>query len=387
MAIETAAAPSSGAPALSFPRDIFAALSPAPFLLAHLAPDSSPASKPPTRPNGRAPTEPRTPAINTGSLSHCQGSAVARVGDTAVVAGVRAELLRAADVPNPPRYEELLGGDSTTTTSSGNGYGDGDEDPPAWDDAHELQRLGLLVPNVELATGASPSVMPGQPPGAVAQALTARLLGLLHATRVVRGRDLRIVWEAPATGEEEGGGREVKAFWTLYVDVLFISLDGNALDAAWGAVVAALRDTLLPRAWWDQDQGLVLCSERREEARKLRLRGEPVVASFAVFEPGRRGGKGVRVLGLGGDGEQLTGGDEEQEKAWVLADPDAFEEANCQEVVSVVLDKSGDKSVLHGIEKSGGAVVGKDVLRGVVRLAEERWQVWDEAFNEGASKS
>lgn len=381
MAIPTAA-PSGGtaAPSLSFPRDIFAALSPAPFLLAHLDANTSTidgSSTKSTRPNGRAPAESRAPAINTSSLSHCAGSAVVRVGDTAVVAGVRAELLAAADVPNPPRYDDLR--PSTKTD------GDDDED---WDDREELERLGLLVPNVELATGAAPNLLPGSPPGVVAQTLTARLVAGLGAARLVRAADLR-VWSSDdvasmAAGgeEEEEGRREVKAYWTLYVDVLFISLDGNALDAAWAAVVAALRDTVLPRAWWDEDQGMVLCSDRVEEARRLRLRGVPVAVSFAVFEPVRgRGGK--RVIGLGGEEK---GAGEAEEKAWVLADPDAFEEANCQEVVSVIVDASSGRCVLHSIEKSGGGVVGKDVLRGVVALAEERWRVWEEALNKGAQK-
>ncbi|KAK4987007.1 hypothetical protein LTR28_001918, partial [Elasticomyces elasticus] len=45
-----------------------------------------------------------------------------------------------------------------------------------------------------------------------------------------------------------------KAYWTLYIDLLFISLDGNPFDVAWAAVLAALKDTRLPRAWWDPDR-------------------------------------------------------------------------------------------------------------------------------------
>ncbi|KAF4537546.1 3 exoribonuclease [Lasiodiplodia theobromae] len=393
MAVEAAAAQGAngGAPQLSFPRDIFAALSPAPFLLAHLdaASDSSTKQKTTataastTRPNGRTPTEYRVPTINTGSLSHCNGSAVVRVGDTAVVCGVRAEILKADDVPNPPRYEGLV--DITDVQ-------DDEDSEEALDDREELERLGLLVPNVELATGATPALMPGQPPSAQAQALTSRLLGALHAARVVRARDLRITYLPPRTDdegmedeEEETGRREVKAYWALYVDVLFISLDGNAWDAAWAAVVAALRDTVLPRAWWDADMAAVLCSDRVGEARGLRLRGQPVALTCAVFEPGKGRAVGApKVLGVGGDSGKAA---EEQERAWVLADPDAFEEANCQETVSVLVDAVDGQCVLHGIEKSGGGVVSRDVLRGVVQLAEERWKSWDKAFNETGGNS
>ncbi|KAL1647956.1 hypothetical protein SLS58_002280 [Diplodia intermedia] len=392
MAVDTATAPGAngGAPQLSFPRDIFAALSPAPFLLAHLDASSSSSTgsesgkqkttTATTRPNGRAPTESRAPTINTGSLTHCAGSAVVRVGDTAVVCGVRAEILRAADVPNPPRYEGVAIADAREQQEE-----EDDEEEESWDDREELERLGLLVPNVELATGATPALMPGQPPSPRAQALTSRLLGAMLAARVVRARDLRVTYKAPrmeGEGEGEGeegdgedGGREVKAYWTLYVDVLFISLDGNAWDAAWAAVVAALRDTVLPRAWWDADMEAVLCSDRVEEARGLRLRGQPVALSCAVFEPGKGRGVGAPKAS------------EDQERAWVLADPDAFEETNCQETVGVLVDVVDGQCVLHAIEKSGGGVVSRDVLRGVVGLAEERWKVWDKAFSETGGKS
>ena len=106
-------------PGLAFSQETFAKLTPGPFLQAHLKQPE------PIRPNGRSLDEFRTPTINTGSLSHCNGSAVVRLGDTAVVCGVRAELLLASDIPHPPSED----------TS----------------DADSIERLGLLVPNVELS--------------------------------------------------------------------------------------------------------------------------------------------------------------------------------------------------------------------------------------------
>ncbi|KAK7513812.1 exoribonuclease family protein [Phyllosticta citriasiana] len=351
----------SAAPALSFPRDIFAALSPAPFLLAHL----SSSKQPLLRPNGRTTSTFRAPALNSSSLTHCSGSAVVRLGDTAVVCGVRGELLLQRDVPNPPDTDA----DPARTLSA-----DDDESMTAEDedDREELERLGLLVPNVELATGATPTIVPGQPPSAAAQVLTSRLLGLLHSTRLVRARDLRITYTPPATddaaaaADDEGQPkREVVAYWTLYIDILFMSLDGNALDAAWGAMLAALRDTVLPRAWWDYDSQMVLCDDRRQKARKLRLRGNPVASSFAVFAATTK--QGLR-------------GQDDDNRAWVLADPDAFEEANCGEVVTVVVDKVDGRFVVRRVEKNGGVVVGRDVLRSIVKRSEERWVEWTEAL-------
>ncbi|KAK8215911.1 exoribonuclease family protein [Phyllosticta capitalensis] len=360
MAVDTV----SSAPALTFPPDIFAALSPAPFLLAHL----SSSKQPLLRPNGRTTSTFRAPALNLSSLTHCSGSAVARLGDTAVVCGVRGELLLQRDVPNPPDTDA----DPARTLSADDASDDANADDE--DDREELERLGLLVPNVELATGATPTIVPGQPPSAAAQVLTSRLLGLLHSTRLVRARDLRITYTPPPTGDaadDDEPKREVVAYWTLYIDILFMSLDGNALDAAWGAMLAALRDTVLPRAWWDYDSQMVLCDDRREQARTLRLRGCPVASSFAIFAATDK--QGIRAEDEGDD----------DNRAWILADPDAFEEANCREVVTVVVDKVDGRFVLRRVEKNGGAVVGKAVLKSLVKRSEQRWTEWNEALGSG----
>ncbi|KAA6413949.1 MAG: exoribonuclease family [Lasallia pustulata] len=155
--------------------------------------------------------------------------AVVRVGDTAVVCGVRAEILLASSIPQPPPP-------SVT--------------PAEEEAAEELAALGLLVPNLTLSTGCSPAHLPGSPPSPLAQSLTQRILTLLHTSRLVSLSDLMISHQPPADAAdaEPPPAPEIKAYWTLYIDVLFISLDGNAFDAAWGAVLAALGDTRLPGA-------------------------------------------------------------------------------------------------------------------------------------------
>lgn len=74
-------------PALSFPPQTFQKLSPTSYLLRHLE------SSPPVRPSGRTAQDFRQPSLNTSSLSHAHGSAVVRTGDTAIVCGVRGEIL------------------------------------------------------------------------------------------------------------------------------------------------------------------------------------------------------------------------------------------------------------------------------------------------------
>ncbi|KAF2178685.1 ribosomal protein S5 domain 2-like protein [Zopfia rhizophila CBS 207.26] len=339
-------------PALSFPRPIFAALSPHPFLAAHLASDKA------IRANGRKPQEFRTPGINTGSLTHCNGSAVVRLGNTAVVCGIRAEILRAEDIANP------------IVTGVRREDEDGEED-----DREEIEGLRLLVPNIELATGSAPSHLPGSPPSTTAQTLVTRIRSLLISAHLLRADDLRITYappvpedlDTPDVEQEE----EIKGYWVLYIDTMFLSLDGAAFDAAWCALLAALRDTLIPHAYYDSDLETILCSDDPSQARKLKLRGLPVPSTFAVFESTE------------GDKE----GDSEREKAWVLSDPDAFEEGVCKETVTVVVDGSGgtkgqSEENVRKIEKSGGGVIGRENMKGLIKRGVERWGVWERVLND-----
>jgi len=329
-------------PSLSFPRETFAKLSPHPYLLAHLQPSSSASTS--SRANGRSPTQFRPPHINNSSLTHTEGSAVVRIGDTTVVCGIRGEILLARDVG---------GFRNTIEPSSRPGY-------------NEAKVLDLLVPNIELATGCSPAFMPGQPPSTLAQSLSTRIYSLLHSSSLVDSEELRIWYHPPNLSDqdhdsmkedaedEETVEPEVKAFWTLYIDILFISLDGNPFDAAWTAVVSALKDVRLPKAYWDPDREMILCEDSVSESKKLKLRGLPISVTALVF----------RVK------EQVQG---RGNKHWILVDPDTFEEGLCDESVTVVVDCDNGCTNVLGISKSGGTVIGKDELREVVQLAEKRW--------------
>ena len=331
-------------PALTFPRPIFAAVSPHPFLQAHLS--ASKTSKAPLRANGRTAHDFRTPGINTGSLTHCNGSAVVRLGNTSVVCGVRAEILKEEDIPSPHTQ-------NTPETS-------GDDEEEGSD---ELADLRLLVPNVELSTGSTPAYIPGNAPSTFAQTLITRIRSLLHSTRLVRADDLRILYTPSTNAEDPDAPAEtvIKGYWVLYLDVFFISVDGNAMDASWIAILAALKDTLLPKAYFDEEYEGILCEDEPREARRLRLRGLPVPSTFAVFE---------------GQGEDA----QDEQRDWVLSDPDAFEEGVCRESVCLVVDVSEGKkgakdAVIRRVEKSGGGVVDREMMKGLVKRAIDRWAV------------
>lgn len=230
------------------------------------------------------------------------------------------------------------------------------------EDADEIAQLNLLVPNLELATGCSPANLPGGPPSPLAQALSQRILILLHTSHLLSIDDLRI-WHNPSiistdldvmdisSEPTEGDSKpELKAFWTLYIDILFISLDGSPFDAAWFAIMAALKDIRLPYAFWDSDLDTVLCDPDMSLSRQLNLNGVPVPLSFGFFE--QDGGK------------------------WVLVDMDGFEEGVCKEEgIAVVRERDGEMEVLR-IEKRGGSGIGVAEIRQMVELAGERSNEW-----------
>ncbi|KAL2753976.1 hypothetical protein ACRALDRAFT_1081211 [Sodiomyces alcalophilus JCM 7366] len=331
------------------PRETFAKLTPHAYLLANLKPES-PSTKP-TRSNGRAPEETRPANANTSSLSHAHGSALVRIGDNTVICGVRGEILPVANIPNYRPSKEAS--------------------------ADELMDYDLLVPNIELSTGSAPEFLPGGPPTTLAQTLSARVFNLLHSSKLLNPDEFRI-WQtlpteedadATAAGadddtkmtaaeddeEEENaeGKKVVIAYWVLYIDIFFISFDGNPFDVAWIAMLAALGNTKIPRAWWDADREMVICT--RVDPKPLSLSGFPIPCTAVVF--------------TGKDTEKSTG----ESEFWVLVDPDRLEETLCDESISVVIDKTSGKTNLLSMSRHGGTAMQPDLIMNYVKVAEKRW--------------
>jgi len=324
--------------ATPLPPSVFRALNPGPYLHAHLT------SQPPSRPSSRSPSTFRTPSLNLSSLTHSAGSAVVRTGDTAVVAGVRLEMLSAVDASQQ-------------------------------DD--QLRELGLIVPNVEFATGCSGQYLPGGAPTGLAMATAWRVKECLVDMELVTAQDLEVRWKRPLKGQQgrgmddddgmltgdetDDGGEEVVGYFTLYIDIVIISLAGNSFDAVWAAVVASLLNTRLPAATYDADLETIVCSPHASESSPLRVRGLPIASSFRVFDPSVE--KGLR----------------QEKQSWLLADPDEFEESLCSEHILVIVDCS-DKSKgtrIRRLDKSGGCVLDKAKIKEAVSLAEKRWSEWN----------
>lgn len=282
--------------------------------------------------------------------------------------GIRAEILLVDDVADFRPRDDV--------SSENKQFPEEERKKRSKEDADEMGKLNLLVPNVELATGCSPAHLPGGPPSSLAQSLSQRILTLLHISQLIDLHKLRIWYHPPSTGSpdemdtsnsDEGGGpaetekakAEIKAFWTLYIDILFLSLDGNPFDAAWGSMVAALEDVRLPRARWNPDLEMVLCdSDATNLGRLLEGRALPVPLSYGVF---------IKDNGTEGEGGK-----------WLLVDMDGFEEGVCKESgTMVVKGKRKETLEIIRIEKSGGGGVGHGDIRELVRLARERWNEWD----------
>ncbi|KAJ7494707.1 ribosomal protein S5 domain 2-type protein [Mycena galericulata] len=159
-----------------------------------------------------------------------------------------------------------------------------------------LVRLGettIVLPNIDLPALCSPKFKPG-PPSDEAQVLSDRLNEVLSSTISLSSLVIH-----PS-----------KAVWVLYVDATCINYDGNVFDAALIAMVAALRNTVLPKATYNVETGLTSCF--RKETIPLQVLKTPACMSFGVFD------------------------------ATLLADPTAFEEPLLDTTISIVVDENGD---------------------------------------------
>lgn len=324
-----------------------------------------------------------------------------RIGDTAAVCGVRAEILHTEDIASWG-VSASSGGRKRRKINSENNDGDIEKKQDSKEDMEEeeeeeeedyIRNLNLLVPNLSLSTGCAPGFLPSAPPSALAQSLSHQLLNMLHTSRLIRAEDLKIWYNPPdldAIGREDDDAMEtdtagyteglsspepeIKGFWVLYIDVMMISLAGNPFDAAWASILAALRDTKLPKAWWDVDNDMVLCSDKVSESRKLNLRGLPVASSYSVFEADAAADwRAVAIPDADENGSIQTSRERER---WILADPDGFEENLCRERISLVVDleESSAKTKILSMEKNGGLSVSREELKKLVEISTQRWK-------------
>ncbi|RIA82903.1 exosc8 protein [Glomus cerebriforme] len=206
------------------------------------------------RPDGRSFNHFRKTTVNLSCISTADGSSMVRIGNTTVVCGIKAEVSE----PNV-----------------------------------NLPNEGYLVPNVDLSPICSPRFKPG-PPSEQAQVLSENLNKLLKISKVIDLKTLCI---------EEG-----KAVWVLFADIVCVNYDGNVFDACVIALISALMNVRLPKAFYED--GLVKATE--EKSITLSIIRTPYSASFAMF-----------------DGQYL------------LVDPNEMEESITKDGTTVVVDETG----------------------------------------------
>ncbi|KAK5272279.1 hypothetical protein LTR99_010617 [Exophiala xenobiotica] len=354
-------------PILSIPPSAMPLISPNALLHAHLK------QSPPRRPSNRAPSEVRPVQLNVGSLTHCNGSSLVKIGATTIVCGVRAEILPVSEIPSFRVTKTSAAYNPSAPVARDNRYVDGEQE----DEYGAVPLYHLVVPNIELATGCSPKHPANTAPSVEAQSISQRLLSLLHTSQLVRTSDLEIIYTPPAETQDTELGinadPQLKAYWTLYIDMMCISYGGSIFDAAWLALCAALKDTSLPKAWWDQDLEQVLCSAEVEDAHNLRLRGMPVPSTFGVFIPEQR-----LVTVNGGD-----------DQYWILMDMDGFEEEACIESGTITVDAGGNAEslLILRIEKSGGPSIDVEQMIKIVTFAERRQRQWKDVLEKASMKT
>jgi len=145
------------------------------------------------RPDGRQPRERRKARLQRSSFASAHGSASVRLGDSAAVAGVRAEVTQA--VPElPPR--------------------------------------GHVSVTVELPPLCSSAFRERNRASGLSTFLSSAFVDILNSPHVFCPAQLDI--------------REGEVFWVLHLHIVCLNYDGNAFDLCLLAAVAALEDTLLP---------------------------------------------------------------------------------------------------------------------------------------------
>ncbi|XP_068251067.1 exosome complex component RRP43-like [Palaemon carinicauda] len=179
------------------------------------------------RPDGRGLTEVRPITINVGTVNTADGSATVRVGNTAVMCGIKAEL--ATPILRKPNE-------------------------------------GFIIPNVELYPCCSPKFKAG-PPGEKAIAASQFLRNVIKSGNLV---DLEAFCIKPN-----------KLAWCLYCDVVCLNYDGNLFDAALISFIAALQNVRLPEIKYDEE------TERAEVGLErnvpVALLAKPVSSTFTIY--------------------------------------------------------------------------------------------------------
>eukprot|EP01108_Squamamoeba_japonica_P006031 TRINITY_DN4858_c0_g1_i1.p1 TRINITY_DN4858_c0_g1~~TRINITY_DN4858_c0_g1_i1.p1 ORF type:complete len:310 (-),score=187.97 TRINITY_DN4858_c0_g1_i1:117-1046(-) len=288
------------------------------------------------RADGRALLATRRVSLGTHAVDSALGSALVRVGNTAVIAGVTGALGPAPDDESAPSVVasvELL-----PLASPRFAYGRPSDDARA---------VGAWL-NELLSGGRVRSPAASREP--LVDAASLRLPHLQPPRVVIDG-------DADTDGDGDGQGtlierdeREPLLAWFLSVDMYVLDYSGNLYDAALLALVAALGDVRLPRV---RRRGALDYVRAPRATEPLRLLFTPLPNSFALI----------------GD--------------TVVADPTDLEEDVAAASLTVVLDEHGRIRSMH---KPGGAAISIDATRQCLSAARERLPTMQKLLRDAATR-
>jgi hypothetical protein len=199
-----------------------------------------------TRPDGRAPLEPRRCAVQVGGFSSADGSASVRMGGTSVVACVTCEPAAeggagsgaGSDAQGRARGSRAGAGPSSSRSASSS--------------SSSSSPLSVSLLHPEVRGGGRVQLVGNSARG---QEVVAFLLEVLGSPGVLDGASLAGRYGAGAGAGASGSGAvEASAAgaavvvvpFSLTIDLVCTTFDGNLLDAALLAAVAAVKATRFP---------------------------------------------------------------------------------------------------------------------------------------------
>ncbi|XP_076333895.1 exosome complex component RRP43-like isoform X2 [Tachypleus tridentatus] len=242
------------------------------------------------RSDGRDCWKTRRTIINVGSIGTAYGSSLVRRGKTTMVCGVKGELANSR--PENP----------------------GD---------------GFLVVNLDLPPLCCPFFRPG-PPSEQSQAISQFLNDIITSSGCVALSELSV---------------KGQLVWCLFVDIICLEYEGNVIDAAVLAMLAALRNTKLPKVTVNNDSGEI---EVSEVCQVLPVKSQPVTTTFVY----------------------------QQEGGHVIVDPSFEEEYGAGGILSIALQEDGSLAKVH---KPGGLQLPDSLLEQCITkarsLSKDMWQL------------
>ncbi|KAK3248413.1 hypothetical protein CYMTET_42120 [Cymbomonas tetramitiformis] len=251
------------------------------------------------RPDGRPLGRCRATSVAAGAVSKADGSALVKIGNTTMIAGVKLEIMRPTD---------------------------------------DASDVGTVEVTVEMPPLCSASVRSGRPTEE-AQSASQRISEVLTHPAVFDLTQLCI-----AKGQ---------AAWVAYLDIFCLDADGNIFDAALLAAVAALSDVTLPAVTVLEDGRVTAdtaaVAEAQANAKDAMQTGEENAKGTQILTSQRQ--LSLKCVPIG-----LTCG---LNQGHLIADPCAEESGLLDTTITVILNESGE---LVSVYKPGGNVGASDAI-------------------------